>query len=208
MTVQIADRIHYDGVTYALAGICGAPLFEPQQIGITPIPISTACQRGYHCDYIVEERQLSLSRIVIGLKAGDVKLGRVRMFGQQPQLDPSLVLRQGDSIGIHPADHEVTDIREPVKFTGGLLLGSDVRREIHRHLWFHPGYQYRYVIELVFDDGRMTHAFDRSDQAALIRDLIGKTRLGDTDSPSTRELQKLIEESFCLDYGFSRFFKH
>jgi hypothetical protein len=208
MTAQIADRIHYDGVMYAIAGVCGGPLFEPQQIGIIPIPTSTACWRGYHCDYTVEDQRLSLSRLVIGIKTGDVKLGRVLIFGREPKLVPHLLRRHRDGIGIAPADHEIADIREPVKFTGGLLLGNDFLTKLYVHMGFHPAYKYRHVVELVFDEGRMTHAFDRSEQAALIRDQIDKTALSDTGSRSTAGMQEFIERSFSLDYGFSRFFKH
>ena len=67
MTAQIMDSVAFRGSEYALAGVNGDRLFEPQELGLTPIPASTGCYRGYHCGYSVIDDSLLLTRVAVFL---------------------------------------------------------------------------------------------------------------------------------------------
>ena len=72
MTAQIHDSCAYHGQTYSITGVNGRGLFDPADHHIEPEPHSTACWRGYHCDYVVEDERL------IGIVSiGDVVNARV-----------------------------------------------------------------------------------------------------------------------------------
>jgi hypothetical protein len=51
-------------------------------------------------------------------------------------------------------------VRQP--FTGGLLLGAGFIDALYVHMGHHPAWKYTTVLELTFDDGRLTVVHDRS----------------------------------------------
>lgn len=209
MTAQVSDKVNFEECVYAIAAICGGDLFSPSQIGVKPIATSSASWRGFHCEYLVEGDRLLLSQLVIGLDAGDVKLGRIRIFEKTPEPCGFTGRKNSEhDLGIHPRNYLIGNLREPIPFSGGLLLGHDFIRELYVHMGFHPAYKFRKVIELILEDGRMTHAFDRSEEAAMIRARLDKLDINGADHRPTRDIQQFIEDAFSLDYGFSRFFKH
>ncbi len=64
MTTQATDGIQYNGLGYSL--LSNSP-FYPGQIGLHPEPISSACWRGYMASYSVENNQLYLTYLEVGV---------------------------------------------------------------------------------------------------------------------------------------------
>jgi hypothetical protein len=59
MTAQIQDTISVEHQIYWLARSSHREgLFDPTNYGINPDPVSTACNRGFYCSYIIRDRRL------------------------------------------------------------------------------------------------------------------------------------------------------
>jgi hypothetical protein len=132
MTAQIRDKVHYREKSRSLAGKNGAGLFDPAQHGIRPVAISTACYRGYHCTYEVEGGALLLTEVHLGLsekhKASAARGDGPRLFGKVPRRYTEhggrMYLPTGEvRTSWESSDFKIDGIREPIPFTGGLVLG-------------------------------------------------------------------------------------
>lgn len=66
MTAQIPDTVLYGTGRYDLAGVGGYGLFDPGEHGLQVGMISTACWRGFICEYTVEDNQLFLTSLELG----------------------------------------------------------------------------------------------------------------------------------------------
>jgi hypothetical protein len=182
MTAQISDTVHYRSRPRSIAGINGSGLFDPAQQGIREIAaISTACWRGYHCVYVVADDALFLTEVYLGLTGKDRESALLgegpRVFGAVPRR----YLQHGHRQNLHTgevstsweaSDFKVDGIREPMAFTGGLLLGDRFIREMYVHMGFHPSYKFRVVHELIFDAGRLVAEHDRSARMAEFREML------------------------------------
>lgn len=177
MTAQMPDLVRWQGREFALAGIDGGPLFDPDEHGLELRMISTACWRGHICLYAVDAGELVLASLTVG------------MDSPPPELFGATVSKStwGDT--------RYEPIRVPVPFTGGLLIGDGFIRELYVHMGFHPAWKYRDVHELLFENGRLTAHHDRSDAMAAVR----------ADEPRLRpdredELKSWIESTFDRSY--------
>ena len=175
MTAQIHDSVFYDGADYSLVGVGGAGLFDPAEHGLAVRMIHTACWRGYICGYTVDEEELFLTSLQVGMDDPPAKL-----FGARVQTGSGTVY---------------APIREPVQFTGGLLLGAGFLRELYVHMGFHPAWKYERVVELLFDNGELTAAHDRS--AAMAQRRSAQGSLQPTDPKDTKDW---IETAFDRNY--------
>ena len=198
MTAQISDTFRYRKKARSLAGLNGSGLFDPAQYGITPVMISTACWRGFNCTYEVQDGGLFLTQVHLGLSEEDqAKAARgdgPKLFGKIPK--QHMVRRR-------PRDFMVDDIREPVPFTGGLLLGDDFIMDLYVHMGFHPAYKFRVVHELLFDSGRLTEENDRSARMAEYREIIASKPQELGNEASRAEIEQWVEQCFNFDYtGF------
>ena len=60
MTNQSPDTVFYNDDKYLIAGLKGTGLFRPLDFGIATYVMSTACYRGYICQYKLIENRLHL----------------------------------------------------------------------------------------------------------------------------------------------------
>jgi len=212
MTAQISDTVRYRGKDFALAGINGFGLFDPIEHGVTPVGISTACYRGFYCTYQVADGGLLLIEVHLSLGAeeeaaaargeGPALFGRIprryTQHGYRRELLSGKVETSWESDELR-----VDRIREPIAYTGGLLLGDDFIREMYVHMGFHPAYKFREVHELVFDDGRLIEEHDRSEQMAEFRAMLSPGSLEPEMGASREDIERWIERSFSQRYrGF------
>ena len=184
MTAQISDSVKFEGRTYTLAGVNGTGLFEPEALGLHAVPMHTACWRGFYCTYAVRDRQLELEELRIHLEPPE----RTIILGAAPK-------KASDH-----GDAEYEDMRAPIAFTGGLLIGDGFIREMYVHMGFHPAYKYRVVHELIFERGRLASATDQSALMAKIRESLQGKPLQPGAGVSDEELEKWIEGTFSLKY--------
>ncbi|MFC4909215.1 hypothetical protein [Actinomadura gamaensis] len=151
MTGQIPDVVLYRDLSYSLTGQEGEGLFDPVDLGVTPTPMSSACWRGFVCRYAVVDGGLVLTGLDLSVD------------GEPPAL-----------FGVTPVRHEFrdnvyNDLREPVRFTGRLLLGREFIDGLYVHMGFQSAWKYEDVQELIFENGHLTAAYDRSEDAARRR---------------------------------------
>jgi hypothetical protein len=160
MTAQIHDVVVHRKRQYALTGVDGRGLFDPVEHGLRVQMIHTACWRGYLCEYTVEDKQLFLTALEVGMAEPPREL-----FGAPA--------RVGGAI----AAYWPIRVRQP--FTGGLLLGAGFIQELYAHMGFAPAWKYRRVLELTFGDGRLLGVKDHSKVVARRR--AGRGTLTPTD---------------------------
>lgn len=189
MTAQIPDSFQYRDQDYSLAGINGGKLFEPEKHGLRPIESCTACYHGFVCSYALFEDHLVLDNLSVTLSHPAPVL-----FGVKPSKPKS--------------EHSIwdafyIDLKHPVKFTGGLLIATGFIQELYVHMGFHPAWKYEEVYELIFEDGTLKDAFDRSEYMADFR----KRREAAIDAapderrePTKAEVGDWIERCFSLEY--------
>src|SRR5262245_43548610 len=180
MTAQTSDKVFYRDTAFSVAGVNGSGLFEPSEYGIRPAMISTACWRGYHCTYEVAGGSLLLAKVNLGLAEEDRAAAErgegPRLFGRVPRryiIHGRRVVHDaagsGEEASWESDDFAVEGLREPVPFTGGLLLGTGFIEDQYVHMGFHPAWKFREVHELVFDRGLVVKEADRSAELAEFR---------------------------------------
>jgi len=87
-------------------------------------------------------------------------------------------------------------------FTGGLLIAEGFIRELAVNMGYHPFWKFQSVLELIFENGKLQRAEDKSSVAKAIREehlvsgVMGRRQLSDDSAVKT-----WIEESFSLNYS-------
>lgn len=156
MTAQIHDVFVYQGFDYAVVGIKGGVLFEPQAIGLNPTPASTACWRGYVCRYALQSECLVLDRLDLHL---DDPASAPPINGRSPEVaaEPQMF------------NTSYQDIALRLEYSGGVLVGRDFIHKLYVHMGFHPAWKYKTVHELMFEEGKLVSQADISKEMAAHR---------------------------------------
>ncbi|MEM6931921.1 MAG: hypothetical protein AAF602_33625, partial [Myxococcota bacterium] len=141
-------------------------LFEPSLHGIEFAPGLSLCPRGWFGVYDLQPR-LVLRRLHVRLTDD---AGLVPLAGICPQRrrrrTHQLVGRQWQ-LGEWPSwDHVYRDLEVPCRFTGSLWLGAD---PVDARGATEPLLTYRSVWDVLFEDGQLTAAIDRSSEVAGAR---------------------------------------
>lgn len=170
MTYQKPDTVIYKRKQYALARVNGAGLFNPVDYGIRPRMLSTACWRGFQCTYTIKRSILYLTKAIIGI----------------------------DKNGIWD-ELCMNDMPDPIKFTGGLLLANDFIGGYPR-MMSAALYGYTTVHELLFDNGKLLAAFDRSMAMEEFRQRIAQQHDNDPWQIAKPDLQDWIGRVFSREY--------
>ena len=202
MTAQISDSFLLDDQEYAIVGVNGSGLFDPQELGVTPMASISGCWRGYLCQYKLRDRRLFLHELQLSLAAQDVREGQRYL---------ELVDFEGPVInGVSPkfpksGDQLLNNLYENLNlamaFTGGILIGVDFIRELYVHMGFHPAWKYRSVFELIFEGGKVLATRNVSRQAEQLRKRMSELPPGpDPQRGSKEEMKSWVEETFRLDY--------
>ena len=55
MTAQIGDIYKYKKKEFTVVALSSVMLFDPKNYGMEPHASSTACWRGYWCEYAIED---------------------------------------------------------------------------------------------------------------------------------------------------------
>lgn len=159
MTTQVHDTVIFEGHAFHLCRISAPPLFDLASLGLNPVMASTACYRGWMACYSVSSRLL-LADLFVRHDCG------------MPEPEPC-----GPVIdGVAPADPRpflgfnclYRALARPVPFSGGLLIGRGAHDGACGHGALSFG-RFDQLYELVFQEGRLLEAWDRSAVAALIR---------------------------------------
>jgi hypothetical protein len=174
MTAQIPDTIRFEYRDYYITGVRGRGLYHPIENGLEPRPHTTACWRGFACEYEIVDGQLLLMTLHINVdEPPDPFLG--------VPLSPS---SEGISF---PAEYR--DLAREVPFSGEILAGDGFIWELYVHMGFHPAWKFERVQHFTFEQGLLTAQRDRSAEAAAFRKKVAKKpELALADIPGTFEL--------------------
>jgi hypothetical protein len=180
MTSQIPDTFLYKGEEYELVALDGEGLVTPQDYGMQPQMLHTACYRGFYSTYEITDEGLFLTQMVIG----EVEEGHQPIQGIMPEI-PS-----GDRSG-YPT-YQGLKLLTP--FTGKMRLGKDFIRDFYVHMGYQKGSAFGTLLEFSFEAGRVVSVQDISDENATKRGAF-KERF------ETGEVTQSIEAAFSLDIG-------
>jgi hypothetical protein len=154
MTAQIMDRFLFKGKEYRLVGGEGGPLISPQDFGMEPGFLHTACWRGFYSTYEIKDDQIFLVEMTMRERKGNY----IAINNTMPK------------VADHQASYE--EIYLPVPFTGSLLLAKDFFDQLYVHMGFQEPTSFKTVLELTFKDGRLTDIKDRSKEMAQERETL------------------------------------
>lgn len=195
MTAQVQDSLHYLGEEHALAAFSDGEPFSPTNAGYRPVVASTACWRGYICNYEVKNGLLQLREMWVNHQPDEAPVSRRQ---QPPDLNGvAAVLDKKSFFG----DWHFREVELPLAYTGGLVIGRSFIRELYVHMGYHPAWKYQYVHELIFEQGQLVEARDISPEMAGIR-----TKVQDEPKPGTKasrdQIGEWIANCFSRDYGY------
>jgi hypothetical protein len=179
MTAQINDTFMFRNESYNIAAMKGERLLTPQDFGMVPGAMHTACWRGYYCTYAIDQNNFYLSTMTL------------RAQGGQYQLIEGVSHKMVNNNGVYEG------LRVRVPFTGRMLLGKDFIREMYVHMGFQRPISYRTVFEVGLKDGTILFEADRSQQIAEMRNRF----LANLKSPrANQEITDWVEFTFSREF--------
>lgn len=193
MTAQVPDTCIYRGEEYSLCAFSDGEPFEPKAHGYRPVGTSTACYRGYACQYEVREDQLFLRKLYINHQESNLPASAKKA---PPVLNGVVPQPAKSRIG---GGWEFHDIGMPILYTGGLVLGAGFIRALYVHMGFHPAWKYERVHELVFEEGILDSAIDLSARMAEIRERV-KGNGAPTKGTDEQDVSSWVAETFKRSY--------
>jgi hypothetical protein len=195
MTAQFPDTFLLNDREFSIVGVRGGELFDPQSIGVKPVPTCSACWRGYVCQYSIKDNKLILDtlRISLGYHEGNKFLPQ-----RGPQINGVQLIIPNEKHMLFDNLYERLDLN--VQFTGGVLLGDGFIRELYVHMGFHPAWKYNTVFGLIFDNGTVVEIRDVSSQIKELRNMMVSRPLEPDSDAGGKEIESWIESTFKLDY--------
>jgi hypothetical protein len=147
MTGQIEDTLQYNEETYSIIAFSN-PLFDPSIYGFDPVSMHTACYRGYHCWFVIDEGTLILENLNIQDRNN-----------QYPEIN-----------GVSSVEHPPYEIycwryeglENAINFTGHVRLGKDIIQDLYVHMGVQSATSFKSVFEIEFLDGKVRSVVDRS----------------------------------------------
>jgi hypothetical protein len=197
MTTQISDGFCLDGVGYAVINASDGTLFDPATLGLNPVPATTACWRGYKAVFAIADGQLMLEELHLNLPKCDDKKNVLQKSVLVNEVAPIYEVANRGIID-KLFNHHYEGVILPLTYNGGLLIGTDwIPR---RGSAFYPFWQYKKVLELVFEKGVLQAQYDRSQEAVEIREQFDAWRAGEKERPSDKGIREFIAHSFAYTY--------
>jgi len=174
MTAQISDTFIYKGDEYSLIGKTEGYLAFPEQFGMEPEMLHTACYRGFYATYELTEEALYLRELTLREKDG-------------------MYLPIGET---HPerGEYQATyhGLSEVIPFTGKIRLAKDFIEELYIHMGYQKPTAFKTVLDIALKDGQVVEIRDRSQEMKLKRGAFKKRY------ESGNKIQT-IDEAFSLD---------
>lgn len=173
MTAQISHTLFYRGEQYAIVAGRGSIRFRPDDYGLHPTMLSTACWDGYWCDYEVADGALILKNLYVyvgdgayppinGVEVHEVELEEVEVWGPGG--------RRTEQVPRNMGARSYYDVGLPVEVTGKITIGRGFDDRFYRHMGYQVPYAFERVYELSFDHGGLVGETDMSEWAALERE--------------------------------------
>lgn len=204
MTAQIGDIYKYKRKEFSIVALSNAIQFDPKEYGLEPHARSTACWRGYWCEYNIVDDELLLQNLYIFNADGKYPpLNGIEISPQEYQecTAYSFKNKKGEKVmrPKHMGHRVYKNVNMPIPYTGKILLGDGFMHEYYIHMGFQRGWAYRELVEFVFEDGVLLECNDLSHIAKAQRDAI-KKHGEDSRYPDDGDIPKFVNKSFSLDY--------
>jgi len=163
MTAQIPDTYTFDNKQYDFIAKNKPMGFNPRDYGLKPNASSTACWRGYWCDYVVRRRRLILKNLLI-----------YNADGYYPPFngtEPSSI-EFADKFDSSVNDgHVLYRVNLEMDYTGAIVIGHGFINKYYLHGGFQRAWAFEEVKELVFEKGNLVEVKDHSNKVKVIRGL-------------------------------------
>lgn len=189
MTGQIRDSLKFQDeqfsiVDYRLAGLFnpnrfsyhivgGKELFDPSSYHIQTIKNTSACSRGYICNYEIIENNLYLMHVGLHCQKRDTLGIRYRKEGGPPLFGkfPNRVLQRKGSQYIY-CNYE--NLHQLISYSGivSIANGTVNNKLISTAEDIYPIYKYKTVYDLTFEIGYLASCEDLSPQMARFRNML------------------------------------
>lgn len=184
----------------SLVALSSVMLFDPKNYGMEPHASSTACWRGYWCEYAIEDDELLLKDLYLynsddkypPLNGVEVSLPEFKEY--KCQGGKKIIMKA------HFGHRVYKDVNIPIPYTGKILLGDGFMREYYIHMGFQRGWAYKKLIELVFEEGILLECNDLSHIAKAQREAMVQGNIN-PQRPDVDILSKFVDDSFSLDYA-------
>ncbi len=194
MTAQASDIVAYNDGKFNLVAYSDGEPFDPKSHGYRPVMASTACYRGYLCEYKIQSGILLLDKLRISHQENDLPVSQKK---QPPNLNGSAASVSKQSfIGRWLFE----DVNLALEYTGGLIVAQGFIRSLYVHMGFHPAWKYEKVHELVFESGKLKSESDLSGKMVEVREKIKSETIEKGKNPSRNEIEAWIDECFNRDY--------
>lgn len=146
MTAQISDTFLLWGGEYSLIGMTDGELASPEQFGMVPEMLHTACYRGFYATYELTDHALYLRELTLRERNGKyLPIGNAR-----PIVDEYLL--QGHYRGLN----------ELVPFTGKIRLAKGFIWELYIHMGYQKPTSFQTVFDITLKEGEVMEIKDRS----------------------------------------------
>ncbi len=174
MTAQISDTFIFKGDEYSLIGMKGGDLASPEQFGMEPEMINTACYRGFYATYELTEESLYLRELTLREKNGNY----LPIQGIEPVKEEYEATYHGLSV--------------VVPFTGKIRLAKDFIEELYIHMGYQKPTAFKTVLDITLKGGRVVEIKDRSKE-------MEEKRGAFKNHFESVNMIEAIEEAFSLD---------
>jgi hypothetical protein len=225
MTRQIVDLVVYEDQKREPLGISGTGLPHPKDFGLNPIPMGTACWRGFYCEYAIRQNHLRLTHLV------------VRNDGEYPPItgvtalyEDAYILNDGEDepeplvgrsvgtivgspdkskIGHRQVQYDggiYAGLNVPAPLTGGILWGINDINVPYIQIHLNNLISSSVILELLFENGMLVKTIDHSVVVAAKREEVLGMKHPDFRSPEYAPFEANIEawirSTLSLDYRF------
>ena len=197
MTAQIPDKFRYEGKDYDVLSYTGPIAFDPMEHGLYPDSSSTACWRGYWCEYVVKNGRLVMERLLLH-----------NSHGYYPDLDGVSVspleyeeveymtlggeIIQKKIVQAHMG-HRTYEANMELDYTGAIVLAADFMPEYYIHMGFQRPWAFKDVKELEFEHGKLVRVTDQSEEAEKAREDLFQSR-GDSYKSACDQVRNETDE--------------
>lgn len=184
MTAQITDEYTFNDELYTIIAISDPIDFRPEEHGFQPSAASTACWRGYWCEYRITEEEIYLDKFHVhqdGAMRYPVFCGQ-KAHKSRYKYENMLVY---------------SDLHFVIHFTGSIVLGRGSISKYCVNMGFQRAWAYEKVIELRFENGAVVETVDHSDYVRQIRREIELDPTG-FDGKLHADTTEFVKNSFSL----------
>lgn len=161
MTAQIPDTYLFKKKKYEFIAKNRSKVFDPRDYGLKPNASSTACYRGYWCEFVIRRSKLIMEKLLLYNAEG--------YYPPFNGIEPSLVECE-DPFGWPENDGHVTyKVNMVMDYSGSIVIGHGFIDKYYVHGGFQRAWAFKEVKEIVFNKGKVVEVIDHSKEVKDLR---------------------------------------